>query len=77
MLVRPLSTVAYTSVASVSHSRQWSNYNLVILITISLIPMTDAPETGAENRLIPAPDSGACVIHIWDQIRLVLETGTK
>jgi len=37
--------------------------------------MTHAPETGAENRLhFPAPFL-VCVMQIWDQIRLVPETG--
>jgi len=29
MLVRPLSTVDNTRYARVSHSRQWSNYNII------------------------------------------------
>jgi len=34
MLVRPLSTVDNTrDYARVSHSRQWSNYNLIIVLT--------------------------------------------
>ena len=42
----------------------------------ALIPMTDATETGAINRLhLPAPVSGTCVISIWDWIRLVPDSG--
>jgi len=32
MLVRPLSTVDNTRYAHVTHCRQWSNYNIVMLI---------------------------------------------
>jgi len=59
MLVRPLSTVDNTrDYARVSHSRQWSNYNVNHFVQWPPLKTENAPhQTAPHNDMFHDPDS--------------------